>query len=79
MYDEEGEPTGYEGQCGIVGRISDLETRSITVRVGSPVKKYSETALKTSIFNKGMIKEQNKRHLKPIQKYAYDKSGSLIN
>ena len=60
------------------GRISELETRSIMVRVGSPVKKEAEIALKSSLFDKGMV-EFNKKKVKPIQKYAYDKSGSLIN
>ena len=80
QFDEDDETTGYDGQLGRKGgRISDMETKSIMVRVGSPVKKYSETALRSSVFNKGMVKESNKQRLKPIQKYAYDKSGSLIN
>ena len=61
------------------GRISELETRSILVRVGSPVKRHPETALRSSLFSKGITKEANKKKAKPIQKYAYDKSGSLVN
>ena len=61
------------------GKISELETRSILVRVGSPVKRHPETALRSSLFSKGITKETNKKKAKPIQKYAYDKSGSLIN
>ena len=33
-------------------RINEVETKSITVRVGSPVVKHPDKYLRTSLFNK---------------------------
>ena len=40
-----------------LNRINEVETKSITVRVGSPVVKHPDKYLRTSLFNKGMAEK----------------------
>ena len=75
MLDEEAD-LGGGGQDG---RGSDMDARSIMVRVGSPVKLHPDGALRSNLFSKGLASEWHRKEVKPIHQYAYDRSGSLIN